>query len=85
MVLWLSSLDFPGSRVGLDELVELSYDIAFQATNDVSLAFAVSGSPSDVGFRGLMMLHADSYRSVDGGVELPIPTMVQAIFPAGHL
>ena len=84
MFLCLSIYDFPGFRVGLYERVDLSDDVAFQATNDVSLAFAFSDSPGDVGFRGFVMLHADNYGAVDGGVELPMPAMVDAMFAAGH-
>ena len=76
MLLCLSTGDFACSWVHFDELIDLADDVAF--------AFAFGGSPGDVCLRGLVVLHANDHCAVDGGVELSVAAMVDAMLPGGH-
>jgi len=49
MLLCLSTGDFACSWVHFDELIDLADDVAFQAEDDVTFAFAFGGSAGDVG------------------------------------
>src|SRR3712207_7582631 len=58
--------------------VDVSCDVALQASNDVLLAEALGGSSGDVGTGSGIALHADQADSVEGSVGLPITAPVQA-------
>jgi hypothetical protein len=80
----LSIHDFAGFRVGFDEVVDLSDDVAFQASDDVTFAFPFSGSPGDVSLGRFVVLHTDYYCPVDRCIELSVTAMVDAVFSASH-
>jgi len=84
MLLCLPTGDFACSWVRFDELIDLADDVAFQASDDVACAFAFGGSPVHVSLRGLVVLHAHDHCAVDGGVELAVAAMVDAMLPGGH-
>ncbi len=84
MLLCLSTGDFACSWVHFDQLIYLPDHVAFQAADDVAFAFAFGGSPGHVCLRGLVVLHANDHCAVDGGVELSVAAMVDAMLPGGH-
>ena len=65
-------------------MVDLADDVAFEAADDVAFAESFGSSPGDVVDGGLVESHSDDYGVVDGGVQLPVPTMVDSLSARGH-
>ena len=86
MLLYLSSSDFKDCGLGFDEVINLADHVAFETADDVAFGFAFSCSACDIGDGGFMKTHADDHGSIDRRVELPVPVpvMVDPVFPAGH-
>ena len=62
--------------------VGLAGDEAFQAADDLHLAFAFLGLPVHVVAGGLVVAHADDGNVVQGGVVLPVAAFVEPV-PVG--
>ena len=62
--------------------VGLAGDEAFQAADDLHLAFAFLGLPVHVVAGGLVVAHADDGDVVQGGVALPVAAFVEPV-PVG--
>lgn len=84
MLLCLSSRNFACRRVDLDELADLTDDVALEASNDVSFASTFGGSAGDVCFRLLVVLHAQDHCALDGRLELAVSAVIDAVLAGGH-
>ena len=84
MLLWLSSGDFAGFGVHFYQVIDLADYLAFQAADDVAFGFSFGGATGYVGDSWFMESHADDDCAVDCRVELAVPTMIDAVFSAGH-
>jgi hypothetical protein len=59
--------------------VDLAGDVAFQAADDLSFAFAFAGAPDDVGPCRLVVAHADEDDPIERGVRLAVATAVEPV------
>jgi len=84
MLLYLSSSDFKDCGLGFDEVINLADHVAFETADDVAFGFSFSCSACDIGDRGFVETHADDDGSINRCVKLPVPVMVDSVFPAGH-
>ena len=65
-------------------MVDLANDVAFEAADDVAFALALGGPARDVSKRGLVEPHPDDHGPIDRGVELSVPSVIDAVLPTGH-
>jgi len=76
MLLCLSSCAFcVGGHTKV--VIDFADDIAFQAANDLALAFTLSGAFDDVALCGLMIAHSGYSDDVEGCIGFSVATTVQ--------
>jgi hypothetical protein len=73
-----------GSRPGsgsqrAEEGPRLAGEVSLQAADDLGLALALEGSPSDVGLGRFVVLHAHDDRPVESGVGLAVTATVEPV------
>lgn len=84
MLLCLSTRSFGLSWAGLDEVIDLPDDIAFEAANNVTFTLTLRRSSGDVRLRRFVMAHTHDDRPVDRRVELPVTAVIDEVFAAGQ-
>jgi hypothetical protein len=60
-------------------VIDLAGDVAFEAADDLSLAFAFGGASCDVVDGGLVKAHANDHRAVESAVGLSVPAVVEPV------
>lgn len=79
MLLWLSSRHREGEASSIEEVVDLSDDVAFEAADGVAFCLAFAGPAGNVGDGRFVELHPGNHRAVDRGVQLAVATAVDAV------
>lgn len=60
-------------------MIGLADDIMFQAAGNVAFGLSFGGAACDVGFGGFVKAHAYDDCSIDGGLELSVAAVVDAV------
>jgi hypothetical protein len=58
--------------------IYFTYDVAFQASNNLTFGFSIPGSFTNVGNRGFVISHPHNGDTVERGVRLPVAASVQS-------
>src|SRR5579862_5389139 len=65
-------------------LVDLTSQVALEATDDLLLAQAFRGAPGDVRHRWFVEPHPDDDRAIQSGVGLTVTAAIETVPTVGH-